>query len=50
VSFWSIARNAAAAESGRARAEQYRRRAQFWRVVGWVLVASFLGYCWIVGH
>ena len=34
MSFWSIARNAAAAESGRLRAEQYRRRAMRLRIMG----------------
>ena len=50
MSFWSTARHSAATEYGRVRAESYGRRAKAFRALGWVLLAAFVGYCWVIGH
>lgn len=42
MSFFKIARNAAAAEYGRVRAEQYGRRAKGAAVLGWLTAGALV--------
>lgn len=50
MGFYRTARHAGAEEYGKARAERYGKQALYVRVFGFVALAAFLGYCYVIGH